>query len=630
METDRAILFFGKDNPNPDYRNPPEGRDMEMESDERNENTQAQKESSESPGTQRHSSPTDPVDSTTSSEPQPVALDQTSLPIESIKIGNRFRQNLGDLSKLMQSIKDVGLIHPPAVMADGRLVAGRRRIEAFKRLGFSEIPVYVVNVENLAQAEHDENVFRMDFSPVEALTISEALRPMEEEKARERKKKAAQIGGKAAGRGRSKEQAGGKLPQPCQGRTRDKIAARTGYSATSLRKIKEIKEAGEKNPDRYGHLVEEMEEKKRINPVYQELKRLQGEDSAFKDKKAAQPPQKDVEPVDTESGIGTTPQFESEESHPKTNENELEEPRRIRPRFESVTIPQKSQIIVVNAPWENGNRSSFSPMSVDEISALPVANMAADDCFLWLRTPSSHMGDAFLVLGRWGFIPKDILTWVNPEAEPGEWLRNQTEHFIFATKGNPVVDKRHQFASALYTSRKSGTQIPSGFHKLIELFCPAKTHLELFAQDVRPGWSIWSVDDQHAASDDGTPASSGHSLDQATKCEANQTDRNAQMNPVSQETGEKESPETVTKHEVAVGNDGQSIETVEVEAETHEITLLQPELESPHGQAQLLAETGEADRVVSTTEGESCDNIDTNNMQSLVVPSRGAVEENGT
>ena len=57
---------------------------------------------------------------------------------------------MGDLVALAQSIEDVGLLHPIVITPDYRLIAGRRRLEAYKTLGWTEIPVHVVSLRKIA------------------------------------------------------------------------------------------------------------------------------------------------------------------------------------------------------------------------------------------------------------------------------------------------------------------------------------------------------------------------------------------------------------------------------------------------------------------------------------------------
>jgi ParB-like chromosome segregation protein Spo0J len=64
--------------------------------------------------------------------------------IAEIKIGKRYRKDLGDIAELAASIADIGLLHPVVIMPDGTLLAGRRRLAACKKLGWDKIPVRVI------------------------------------------------------------------------------------------------------------------------------------------------------------------------------------------------------------------------------------------------------------------------------------------------------------------------------------------------------------------------------------------------------------------------------------------------------------------------------------------------------
>jgi ParB family transcriptional regulator, chromosome partitioning protein len=87
--------------------------------------------------------------------------------LQSIRVRNRVRQDMGDLGALMESIRGNGLLNPIAVTSDLTLIAGQRRLEAVKRLGWKEIPCFVIHdddPETLLQLELDENAARKDFS----------------------------------------------------------------------------------------------------------------------------------------------------------------------------------------------------------------------------------------------------------------------------------------------------------------------------------------------------------------------------------------------------------------------------------------------------------------------------------
>jgi len=92
---------------------------------------------------------------------------EETLSIDEVIIGDRFRRDLGDLISLKESIKAVGLLHPIVVSPEKQLIAGHRRLEACKELGWNTVPVRIVDLVDITRAEHDENVVRKDFLPSE-------------------------------------------------------------------------------------------------------------------------------------------------------------------------------------------------------------------------------------------------------------------------------------------------------------------------------------------------------------------------------------------------------------------------------------------------------------------------------
>src|SRR5216684_5945394 len=106
--------------------------------------------------------------------------------IEQIHIGFRYRKDLGDLRTLAQSIADVGLLHPVVVTPEGRLIAGQRRLEACRLLGWTEVPVTIVDLLQAARGEAHENFVRKDLLPSEIVALKRAIEPLERRDARTR------------------------------------------------------------------------------------------------------------------------------------------------------------------------------------------------------------------------------------------------------------------------------------------------------------------------------------------------------------------------------------------------------------------------------------------------------------
>jgi ParB family chromosome partitioning protein len=72
----------------------------------------------------------------------------TDIALDQITVGERHRRDLGDIAALAESIQDLGLLHPVSIDKNGRLLAGARRLEACKRLGWSSIPVRLVSARS--------------------------------------------------------------------------------------------------------------------------------------------------------------------------------------------------------------------------------------------------------------------------------------------------------------------------------------------------------------------------------------------------------------------------------------------------------------------------------------------------
>ena len=123
-------------------------------------------------------------------------ISQDQLPILAIKVGVRFRKDLGDIDALAKSIGEIGLLHPIVVNENNELIAGVRRLEACKKLGWTDIPVHIVNLAEIRKGQIDENVVRKDFVASEIAAIYEALAPEEKAEAEERQKQTRFVNGK--------------------------------------------------------------------------------------------------------------------------------------------------------------------------------------------------------------------------------------------------------------------------------------------------------------------------------------------------------------------------------------------------------------------------------------------------
>lgn len=101
--------------------------------------------------------------------------------IEDIKIRRRVRVNLDNVEELMESIRHYGLLNPITVNAKYELIAGRRRLEAAKRLGWRSISATVLDdTDRISELELEieENTQRNDFTEAELLAAYTRLEKM--------------------------------------------------------------------------------------------------------------------------------------------------------------------------------------------------------------------------------------------------------------------------------------------------------------------------------------------------------------------------------------------------------------------------------------------------------------------
>ena len=93
--------------------------------------------------------------------------------IEDIKVKRRIRKDLGDLEPLKYNLKIYGLMNPITLNSKYELVAGERRLQAAKELGWERINAVVLDssVDKIHQLEMEleENNQRKEFTDEELL-----------------------------------------------------------------------------------------------------------------------------------------------------------------------------------------------------------------------------------------------------------------------------------------------------------------------------------------------------------------------------------------------------------------------------------------------------------------------------
>lgn len=140
----------------------------------------------------------------------------------------------------------------------------------------------------------------------------------------------------------------------------------------------------------------------------------------------------------------------------------------------------------------------YGRMSIDEIKALPVNDLAEKDAHLYVWTINSHLEDTYDVIRAWGFKNRPVvLTWCK---EPrgmgfGGAYNPTTEFVLFARRGTLPHLRRWESTWMLLkrpyiNGKPAHSAKPDGMQDIIEQVSPGP-YLEMFARRQRLGWDTW-------------------------------------------------------------------------------------------------------------------------------------------
>lgn len=160
--------------------------------------------------------------------------------------------------------------------------------------------------------------------------------------------------------------------------------------------------------------------------------------------------------------------------------------------------PTKFRTILADPPWDiqqkgtRGAQRHYPLMSLERIKAMPVSDLAAADAHCWLWCTNATLRDGYDVAEAWGFTVRSPLTWIKLRLGLGAYLRNSTEHLLFATRGKAPVKFRSQ-PTWINAPVQAHSHKPEEQFAVIERISDGP-YLELFARRRPPSnapWSVW-------------------------------------------------------------------------------------------------------------------------------------------
>lgn len=183
---------------------------------------------------------------------------------------------------------------------------------------------------------------------------------------------------------------------------------------------------------------------------------------------------------------------------------------------------KKYETIIIDPPWPYNtvthhkkltgySNFKYKPLTIVELEKLPISEIAADDCALFLWTCWPFVEEALSLINAWGFKLKTGMPWVkaseivpagdafpateDDDAKPkpkgkfkpfygvGYWLIGCSEPILIASRGKAAV--RTKFIGLLSRNAEHSRK-PDTLYEIAEKF--SKPRLELFARRERRGW----------------------------------------------------------------------------------------------------------------------------------------------
>lgn len=166
---------------------------------------------------------------------------------------------------------------------------------------------------------------------------------------------------------------------------------------------------------------------------------------------------------------------------------------------------KKYNVIYADPPWRYQQKNlqgtaekHYSTMSIDELCALPVEQIADKDCILFLWATFPMLAEALQLIKAWGFKYKTVaFVWLKKNKKSptwfygmGFWTRSNAEICLLAKRGKPKRKSAgvHQFIiSPIEEHSKKPDETRD---RIVELMGDV-LRIELFARQKTPGWDVW-------------------------------------------------------------------------------------------------------------------------------------------
>lgn len=171
---------------------------------------------------------------------------------------------------------------------------------------------------------------------------------------------------------------------------------------------------------------------------------------------------------------------------------------------------KKYNIIYADPPWKYNARNNlntrfgkgagghYNLMSYEELEKLPIGNISADNCALFLWTTFPYLDKQIRMFEKWGFTYKTLgFSWIktntnnaNPFFGIGYYTKSNCEVCLLGVKGKmkPISNK---VSSCIISPRQEHSKKPAEVRERIVQLFGDLPRIELFARQHADGWDCW-------------------------------------------------------------------------------------------------------------------------------------------
>ena len=186
--------------------------------------------------------------------------------------------------------------------------------------------------------------------------------------------------------------------------------------------------------------------------------------------------------------------------------------------FDGLT-PGRYGKILIDPPWsyqlwspkgyDKSPEAHYPTMTIGELSQMPVRDLAAPDCLMWMWSTWPHLKKAMELMAALGWTYKTGGSWhkltrTGKSAVGGGFIfRSSTEPFLIGTIGAPqyrsravrnVIVTEADFPTGIDALRREHSRKPPEARQALDELLPDVPGCELFAREPWPGNDVWGAE----------------------------------------------------------------------------------------------------------------------------------------